>query len=475
MDFYIVHVTQKRSGKHNVQFLNIVSHKKADDDLVERVIPYLNIKETMFLKFDDMMQLQNTINTFVNHLEEGGATADEAVGQTIIQVDEEKKPTPSSAPSPKSVPHPVERTPEQASEDETSQMKTLISKEIPQASAMQQRSAHQSYRQKGCLVPFFLTSERQSYIYVDDIGEGYLVGEDKAREEINLWGNQLGWMFMSASLLPVNLPRRDEGAGMFSFVPGSVILEPCSWMSVEVQNTYIEKGDSAWILGIHLSRWTYLMMHVQVVGSDEKDRYQFAAIIWYHVCILQLSLLGEQTKVTPDDIKNDLSYFLQHSPLANSLTNIRGSITLFDGTQKRVSALMFGGVTARILGEDIPSIPQNPVYRFSGGKIFDFQTLKGYFNDKRPFIVASGRVDWSFGREFIQHVRRSGVHSSRSPDYAQSASTSQKLSHSVTDAKETPSFMTCMAYKEIKHSPSGKRTQSDGSPKPSAPLISRAS
>ena len=383
--FYHVILKLKRAGKPQITAQDILSHGPAPPNLADFLQSYLSTaEETLFLEIKDSWNV-----TCSSHIPTSQEESDFA--EKVAAAEDPSLKEHSENPQAHNLPLPSL----DASSSDTDLTQTASTHTIVQSNTFVHQIIPQRNRRTGCLVPLRLDQHQKHFVFVDNIGEGYLVDKKKSQEEMNFWGQQMGSMLIAKNVAPIF--HRGRSSKQWVFQNHSYIIEPCAWLNTHAPPFFLtEKNCCSWMLGLNLSAHQYLIVHCELYSQHDEGRKTLGQMLWNHVSALALAALSGQRRVLPHDIKEDLVYFLNHHPFASTLSKIKGSISLIDAKKSHLQALLIGAVSGRILSRE-SMFPQKSqaIFRFAHGGVLEYQAMKGTFKVGSPWVIANGLADWS--------------------------------------------------------------------------------
>ena len=391
--------TEKQSTEPNIAIQNIHHKDSTSGELVNFLKDYLDTEETLFISLGDYIntdpsksELENTFFTEESSLPQ--ATPEDVVEKGF----EQKEGT-------QQINIPTQESSQSEQFPSSEHAETIAQTTIYNNSIMEQ-AHHKRNRRIGCLVPVYLGKEQKNFIFVDHIGEGYLVDEKKARQEIDFWGQQVGSILIAKGFAaPAPLSRKQEH---WKFQNHSYSLESCAWLSIHCPPFFLsEQGCCSWLLGINISKDKYLIVHFEIYSKHMEGCTTLGLMLWNHISVLQLAALSQQKSVSPQSIKDDFVYFLNHHNLASTLSKVKGSLSLIDHEKKTIEALLLGPISGRILSKGNISHQKNrAIFRFSHGGVLEYQSIKTPLKRQCPWVIANGAADWSLAEDVYKKISR---------------------------------------------------------------------
>lgn len=211
----------------------------------------------------------------------------------------------------------------------------------------------------------------------------------KARQELDLFGAQLGLLFEqkgSSSATGRGVGR--AVARPFTFSPGAFNLEPASGFKFWSRGQLRRDRESTWYLGLQGINDQYLLVFALIKGQRD-IREKLSSRIWHHIMAMRVAYLAANKDFSLGEIRDDFADLIAGMSESSRLEGISIVATIFSGSDEKVVSGHFGPARPVLIGYESEVVPHNDVIlHFDRGQDLRYWEVQNKLVGMRPFIVA---------------------------------------------------------------------------------------
>jgi serine/threonine protein kinase len=238
------------------------------------------------------------------------------------------------------------------------------------------------------LIPLRVRGRNIGLLVVENIGMLFQRSVIKSRQEIDLFGAQLG-LLIEVKMRAIDPNSRELGqlsAG--GFRSGGFNLEPINWLKLWSKGKLRRERESTWYQGVKVSNNQYLLVFT-LLNGHRLVREKLSAMIWHHVMSLRIACLSAKREIGIDEIRDDISDIVSGLSESKRLENISIVVTLFNRSAQKVISGHFGPARPVVIGEDPEIKPLNDVIlHFDSGSDLRYWEVQAGLTGNQPYVVS---------------------------------------------------------------------------------------
>lgn len=416
------------SGNEQVRLFFPFEASQADHELIQKVLPYMNIKSSLMVPIADLG----------SHLPVDSSTVvDTQLGQSQAAIAAESAADEGTMvlEAPKGDESAVDATSVlNISNESDSQVST---------SATIGEHARSVSLRLHALIPIRGSNGSLGLLCLEDV---VLSNRDTTalRDSFDKFGTQLGIM-IEQKMQGEAITEGNGQKPIKSFYRSGIIsLEPSSWLNIFSHGAMRAGRDSGWYMGVGLPGDQYLLIYTRVNGAVER-REALSSLLWHQMMIFRAQVVNNGRRgLEISEVRDELETCLRSYTHMSELESVSLAFSLFDAKGNAVNSGHFGPSRPIVLGQDNRVMPQNDVVAtLLDGRDLRFWAVQAGLNSGQLYFLAhdTSRLESDSGSYIAQSIRSSLI------DTTMNAEALHKIVHRVVPADILPRYYVCVSMK----------------------------
>ena len=271
--------------------------------------------------------------------------------------------------------------------------------------------------QMSAIIPIRADISSIGIIYMENINSLQHRDSTVTRHELDQFGSQLGILIDRKAKVEWEHDKSTivEEASKATYQSGSFSLEKPKWLKIWNRGKLRVQREATWYLGLSIGKDHYLLTYCSLVG-EERMRDQLSSMIWHHMHTIRAQAVAAgRNQIEVADIREELNGLFAGVPKASALERVAVSFTLFDKENEVAHSGHFGTARPVVVGVENIVTPYNDVVlQYANGRDLRYWELAAAMGGPHAYILSydtskvDTQVDKGKSENFDRLIRQVG-------------------------------------------------------------------